>query len=520
MIKQTLLYTLLKYKRRKMSSFHTPGHKNKFFKKLFNKLDYTELEGTDDLYNPRGAILETEKKASEIFGSGCTLISAGGCTLCIQAMLSVFCNKKSKILCSRVLHRSVINTMAILDLEPVFILPKVEPVLNFSTQITVEDVEFYLKKYKDIKAVFLTSPDYYGNMADIKSISFVCKKYNVPLLVDNAHGSHLAFLKKNVHPLFLGADAAADSLHKTLPVLTGGALLHLKDKTLYKKAKYFMEFFGSSSPSFPIMASIDLCLNWLKKHGKKEFLKLEEKVYLIKILAKNHGLLSLDFYRSYKKNSNIEGQDFFSINIGSKGNNCSNINKIKEKNLPSFIKENDLVFSCKDKHSLSFENKNKNSFYSGIQENFCQVDPTRFCFCTKSIGLTGEEVAKIFKKHKVEPEFYDENFIVLIPSPFNTKKDFHNLEKAIKSLPKRGSYKLVRTNEVFNLPKVICSLHEAVFERKSIYVNVENSIGRVAAKAENICPPGIPLIMPGEEISEEIVKILQKNKINQIKVLL
>lgn len=520
MLRNFLYGSLLDYTRRGMSPFHTPGHKNKFFKKLFNKLDYTELEDTDDLYNPKGAILETEKEASKIFESGCTLISAGGCTLCIQAMLSVFCEKKSKILCSRLVHRSSINTMAILDLEPVFILPKIDPVLNFYSQITVEDVELYLKKYKDIKTVFLTSPDYYGNIADIKNISLVCKKYNVPLLVDNAHGSHLAFLKKNVHPLFLGADATTDSLHKTLPVLTGGALLHLKDKTLYKKAKYFMEFFGSSSPSFPIMASIDLCLNWLKKHGKKEFLKLEEKVYLIKILAKNHGLLSLDFYRSYKKNGSIEGQDFFSINIGSKSIHCGSKKKIKEKNLQSFIKENNLDFPCKDSYLRSFESKNENSFCSEFQGSFRPTDPTRICFCTKSVGLTGEEVAKIFKKHNVEPEFYDENFIVLIPSPFNTRKDFCNLEKAIKSLPKRGSYKLVRTNEVFNLPKVICSLHEAVFERKSIYVNVENSIGRVAAKAENICPPGIPLIMPGEEINEEIVKILQKNKINEIKVLL
>ena len=516
MLRNFLYASLLDYTRRGMSSFHTPGHKNRFFKKRFNKLDYTELEDTDDLYNPKGAILETEKEASKIFGSGCSLISAGGCTLCIQAMLSVFCEKKSKILCSRVLHRSAINTMAILDIEPVFIAPKIDSVLNFFTQITVEDVEFYLKKYKDIKAVFFFFFYYYGNIADIKSISFVCKKYNVPLLVDNAHGSHLAFLDNNLHPLFLGTDATTDSLHKTLPVLTGGALLHLKDKTLYKKAKYFMEFFGSSSPSFPIMASIDLCLNWIKKYGRKEFLKLEKKVHLLKILAKNYGLLSLDFYNFYKKNINIKDP----INLEIKSNLYSDRKQLKENNPQFFIRENNLEFSCKDRYSPSFESKNKNSFYSEFQESFCPTDPTRMCFCTKSLGLTGEAVSKILKKHKVEPEFYGENFVVLIPSPFNTKKDFHNLEKAIKSLPKKKSYEIIKTNETFNLPEVICSLHEAVFERKSLYINVEDSVGRVAAKAENICPPGVPLIMPGEKISEEIVKKLQKNKINQVKVLL
>ena len=499
MDKNTIYNALLKYKQRGMSSFHTPGHKNNFFEDFFNSLDYTELDDTDDLYNPKSTILETEKKASKLFGSGYTLISAGGCTLCIQAMLSVFCEKKSKILCSRIIHRSAINTMAILDLEPVFLLPKINIKTGIYEQTTSVEVETFLKKDKNIKTVYITSPDYYGNIADIKNISAVCKKYKVPLLVDNAHGSHLAFLNKNIHPLYLGADATTDSLHKTLPVLTGGALLHLKNQDLYKKAKYFMEFFGSSSPSFPIMASIDLCLNWLKKCGKTEFLKLTNEVNYVKKLAVDCNLTSLEFYNEYINQIN---NSYKNINTDGHYESLENKNKLKNSKKSSFFKNNfDFGTNC------------------SANSNFCPLDPTRICFNTKSIGLTGKEIVKIFRENKVEPEFYDENFIVLIPSPFNTRHDFYNLEKAIRSLPKRKIRCFENTNFDFSLPKVSCTLHEAVFEKKSTYVSTENAIGLIAAKAENVCPPGIPIVIPGEKINEKTVEILKKNEIKEVEVL-
>ena len=201
----------------------------------------------------------------------------------------------------------------------------------------------------------------------------------MPLLVDNAHGSHLAFFKPNLHPLTLGADAVADSLHKTLPVLTGGAILHLKDKRLLEKAKRCMEFFGSSSPSFLIMASIDICLDWLINHGESAFFKLIEKTNEINILAKSRGIV-----------------------------------------VPLHTR-----------------------------------DDTRLCFNVKSIGLTGEDCANHFRKYKVEPEFFSEDFVVLIPSPFNTKKDFSRLKEGIKTLCKKNSVSNIdlTKNYVMNLPK-------------------------------------------------------------------
>ena len=364
-MKKACVYkSLLNYRKKGMSSFHTPGHKNNFLKlkKLIN-LDYTELKDTDNLYEPLGPIKYTEEKASKVFKSGFSLISATGCTLCVQAMIKLFCKNGGKVICNRMMHKSAVNIMQLLNIIPIWLELKVDKTTNFYLPPDCNEIESLLKKSKNVSAVYITSPDYYGTIADIGNISKICKKYNTPLLVDNAHGSHLAFFKPNLHPLALGADAVADSLHKTLPVLTGGAILHLKDKRLLEKAKRCMEFFGSSSPSFLIMASIDICLDWLINHGESAFFKLIEKTNEINLLAKSRGIV-----------------------------------------VPLHTR-----------------------------------DDTRLFFNVKSIGLTGEDCANHFRKYKVEPEFFSEDFVVLIPSPFNTKKDFSRLKEGIKTLCKKNS---------------------------------------------------------------------------------
>ncbi len=493
MRKNTIYKDLLKYSAHGMSSFHTPGHKNAFFEDLY-RLDYTELSATDDLYKPKKSILETEKKASKIFNSGCSLISASGCTLCIKAMIALFCKYRSKVICSRMIHRSAIHAMAILDLKPLFLIPRLDANKNFYEQITSHEIEKLLDKNKnDVGAVYITSPDYYGSIADVANISRVCKKYNVPLLVDNAHGSHLAFLSSNYHPLSLGADATADSLHKTLPVLTGGALLHLKDKSLYNRAKYWMEFFGSSSPSFPIMASIDICLDWIKNKGKTEFLKLEEKTRDIKKTAKTCGIdvlysradhlteISKPIFCGSLKNKENDSTDYV---------NCSSSENIK------------------DDHELLRE----------AYKNATLCDPIRICFNVNSVGLTGSECAKLFRKNKVEPEFYDKSFIVFIPTPLNTDEDFFRLADAIRCLPKRGLVHKKETEISFCNRKIGCSLYEAVFKFASEKIATHLTVGRIATRAENICPPGIPIIIPGEIITKNAVNAMVSKGIDEVYV--
>ena len=237
---------------------HMPGHKGRdVFGKDFSRLfeyDITEIKGADELFEAEGIIAESEKNASRLFGTAATFYSAGGSTLCIQAMLAAVCKKTSAFICGRNAHRSVMNSCVLLGLEPCWVYPEYEEGSAVSGEITPETVRTAIEAYalKKPACVFITSPDYLGKIADIKGISEVCHEYGIPLIVDNAHGAYLAFTEPSQHPINLGADMCCDSAHKTLPVLTGGAYLHIGDGLCREKIpeiKRYMALFGSSSPS-------------------------------------------------------------------------------------------------------------------------------------------------------------------------------------------------------------------------------------------------------------------------------
>lgn len=221
-----LLEALLRHREKGRVSFHTPGHKGKdslLAPLLSLELDLTELPDTGSLYDGGDAIEQSERRAASAFGAARTLYSAGGCTLCIQTMLLLGAGPGSRVLMARNSHRSAVNAAALLDLDPVWIWPE-------QGRISPQQVDAMLKNDRDIRSVYITSPDYRGILCDIPALAAVCRKYGVHLLVDNAHGGHLGAFGR--HPLALGADMTADSAHKTLPVLTGGAMLHLSERTL------------------------------------------------------------------------------------------------------------------------------------------------------------------------------------------------------------------------------------------------------------------------------------------------
>ena len=249
---------------------HMPGHKGKFWIHPLAEchlMDITEVKGADSLYEAEGIIAESERNAAEVFSVKHTFYSAGGSTLGIQTMLSAVVGENGKIVAARNAHRAFVNTCALIDADVIWVTGENADVI--SSSVTPSDIEKALSEEKDVSAVYITSPDYYGRIADIKGISEVCKKYNVPLIVDNAHGSHLAFLDENQHPITLGADICCDSAHKTLPVLTGGAYIHTTSDEYASLIKEKQSLYGSSSPSYLILASLDCC-NWtLSESGKK-----------------------------------------------------------------------------------------------------------------------------------------------------------------------------------------------------------------------------------------------------------
>ena len=248
---------------------HMPGHKGKFWIHPLAEchlMDITEVKGADSLYEAEGIIAESERNAAENFSVKHTFYSAGGSTLGIQTMLSAVVGEKGKIVAARNTHRAFVNTCALIDADVIWVTGENADVI--SSSVTPSDIEKVLSEEKDVSAVYITSPDYYGRIADIKGISEVCKKYNVPLIVDNAHGSHLAFLDENQHPITLGADICCDSAHKTLPVLTGGAYIHTNSDEYASLIKEKQSLYGSSSPSYLILASLDYCNFTLSESGR------------------------------------------------------------------------------------------------------------------------------------------------------------------------------------------------------------------------------------------------------------
>ncbi|MDD2417770.1 MAG: aminotransferase class V-fold PLP-dependent enzyme [Oscillospiraceae bacterium] len=282
---------LLKYATKERASFHTPGHKGHagLLEGLTSlTLDLTELPDTADLFGGGDAIEQAEKLASQAFGSALTLFSSGGCTLCIQTMLLLCAGGGGRVIFARNCHRSAVNAAAILGITPVWVMPT-----GNKGQVTEKDIRDILKVEADISAVYITSPDYYGNLADISAISGLCRAAGAKLLVDNAHGGHLGAF--GLHPLALGADMTADSSHKTLPVLTGGAMLHIGRAgepcaTDRQTAKAAMSMFGSTSPSFIILASLDLARDWWQRAGIQAYGIAAESVAGLEQLATREGI--------------------------------------------------------------------------------------------------------------------------------------------------------------------------------------------------------------------------------------
>ena len=236
-------------------------------------LDITEIRGADDLYHPEGILARSEENASRLFGCR-TVYSAEGSSLAIRAMLYLAYTRsgcKGRCLAGRNAHKSFLHTAVLLDF-PISWLWAGDSYL--SCPVTAETVEAAILKEKEKPfAVYLTSPDYLGNLAPVGEIASVCHRYGVPLLVDNAHGAYLHFLEKPLHPLDLGADLCCDSAHKTLPVLTGGAYLHLSGRVsdeLCGEARQALALFGSTSPSYLTLCSLDRCNAYLAGAFRQE----------------------------------------------------------------------------------------------------------------------------------------------------------------------------------------------------------------------------------------------------------
>lgn len=430
-------------------SMHTPGHKGRYahLAKLTARHDLTELPDTDALFECDGVIRSAEKKAAQVFGARYTAFSAGGCTLAIQGMLGAAarCSESKRIIMARNCHRAAVSACALLGLEPTWVYPT--PTGDgLPGQPTAQSIAAALAENGGVCAVYVTSPDYYGVLADIEAIAVVCREKSVPLLVDNAHGSHLAAFGR--HPLQKGASMTACSAHKTLPVLTGGALLNVSDERFIPYIKPAMALFGSTSPSYLVMASLEQACCWLERKGRREFERLAGRVEAIRERAQKAG------------------------------------------------------FDIPEAHGTSLS------------------DPTRITLLTARMGLTGDEAAQRLRECGVEPEHSDAVSVVLIATPFNSASELRRLERAIAKAA-RGAKPAAETaqksEQWSGSAERVMSVREAV-TAPGESVSVQEAVGRISAQTVSVCPPGIPIVMPGERINGQAQRLLSKAGLECVEV--
>lgn len=412
---------------------HMPGHKGNTFLGC-EQFDITEIGGADVLYGADGIIAESQENSEVLFGTKKTFYSTEGSSLCIRAMLHLAKayaaqnGRKPIVAAGRNAHKAFVTAAALLDLE-------VDWLLSWNTQtviscvITAEFLDSYLQNATEKPiAVYITSPDYLGNIADVKALSAVCQKHGVLLLVDNAHGAYLKFLSPDRHPITLGADICCDSAHKTLPVLTGGAYLHIAKNApdfFGSNAQNALSLFASTSPSYLILQSLDMANKYI-------------------------------------------------------------VDDYAEK-LTDFIAEVDGL-----KEDL------KNSGYC-----LCGDEPLKITISSKPYGYTGYELADVLLKKNIICEFSDPDYIVMMLTPETAASGIERLKNALLEIKKKSS--ISKMPPVPTLKNKKMSLSEVLYAPQ-IKLNINDCLNKISASTDAICPPAIPVVLPGEKIDQNAIE--------------
>ncbi len=515
-----------------LARFHMPGHKGRaegLFAEI-SEYDITEVEGADSLYECAGALRETERQYADLYGSGDCLLSAGGSTLCVQAMLAAVLRPGEKFLIGRNCHSSAVHAAALCGFEPVWL-----------TEQTPQALEHAFSEHSDVRTAYLTSPDYFGRLADIEACSKVCHARSAKLLVDNAHGAHLPFFEENLHPMHLSADLCADSLHKTLPVLTGGALLHLRDPSLHETAKRRMRLFGSTSPSYLIMLSADGCLDYLRTRARADFPALALRMEALGALAAENGLSPLGYAPRMERASPDK-------RFPQTGRALQTEQALPDERFPQTGRVPQTGQTSPDKCSpqtgrapqtgqtspdkrfpqtgrvppagrASSEARvslGEHGSPGGPSPRMAQVDPARLTLSVSAAGLTGAEFGARLRRFGIEPEYVSPARAVLMASPFNAEEDFRRLEEFIRSTPGRG----IPAEEFCPdfTPEQKMPMREALFAG-SEEIPSEEAAGRTAASLEIPCPPCVALTVPGETIGAETARLLLEYGVGRVRVI-
>lgn len=428
------------YEQSGIARLHMPGHKGKGPLGCEGR-DITEIAGADSLYEAGGVIAQSEQNAAALFGAKATFYSAGGSSQCIGAMLCLALQKsKSRVvLAARNAHKSFLHAAALLDADVRWLWPR--PYSLLACPVTPELLENALAALPEAPAaVYITSPDYLGNVQPVAALAKVCHAHGAPLLVDNAHGAYLHFLPAPAHPLDEGADLCCDSAHKTLPVLTGGACLHLGHGLLKAEAgevRAALSLFGSTSPSYLILQSLDACNRYLADEARRKLAACVRAVEALK--------------------ADLAAQGW------------------------------------------------------AVAES----EPLKVTLHASKRGWRGDALADFLRKNGVECEYADPDDLVLMVSPQNSPED---LEKVRAALAAAG-----QGSEAPQTPPQMARPRQAMGIRAALLAPAEEvpvaaAAGRVCAAPTVGCPPAVPVVVSGEEISPDAAAVFRYYGIETVRV--
>lgn len=432
--------------------FHMPGHKRHLIEEMPDlpyHLDITEIEGFDDLHHAQDLLLEAQERAADLYGAEETHYLINGSTAGILSAIAGVTRKGDTILVARNCHKSVYHAIYMNELNPVYLYPGFDSDLQLNTTISAEDVRRALKEHPAICAVVIVSPTYDGVVSDVEAVAEAAHERGIPLIVDEAHGAHFGF-----HPYFpenanaKGADIVIHSLHKTLPAPTQTALIHLNGSLVDRtRVKNYLHMLQTSSPSYLLMAGIDGCVALLREKGEGLF----------------------DSYAKRLKTLRRELEQ------------CRCIRLARTQ----------------------------------------QFDPSKLVLSVWGTGMSGRELYfKLLKRYHLQLEMAAGTYALAMTSVFDSEEGYSRLVRAVKEIDEElfetrtqdrcMPIESVREMEVPKPEVVLRSweLTDIPIERRKRQ-SWKDSVGAVALEYAYLYPPGIPVLVPGERISQDAADVLQ-----------
>ncbi|WP_409305273.1 aminotransferase class I/II-fold pyridoxal phosphate-dependent enzyme [Peribacillus sp. SCS-155] len=456
-----LFSALVAHAKKDPVQFHIPGHKKgngidpefrDFIGENALSIDLINISPLDDLHAPKGIIKQAQDLAAEAFGADHTYFSVQGTSGAIMTMVMAVCGPGDKIIVPRNVHKSVMSAIVFSGAVPIFIHPEIDKNLGISHGITTISVEHALEQHPDAKGLLVINPTYFGISADLKKIVDISHSYNIPVLVDEAHGVHIHFHEDlPLSAMQAGADMSATSVHKLGGSMTQSSILNVREGLVSaNRVQSILSMLTTTSTSYLLLASLDVARKRLATQG--------------------HELAEM------------------SIKLA---------NYIRDE-----INEIDSLL-CVGKEIL------------GTMATY-DYDPTKLIISVKELGITGYDVEKwLREKHNIEVELSDLYNILCIVTPGDTKKEADILIKALKELSaehkKQNEGKTTHTDVLLpDIPVLALTPRDAFYSETEV-VPFEESVGRIIAEFVMVYPPGIPIFIPGEIITKDNIEYIKKN---------